>query len=226
MTLRVSMIVRNEADRHLVKALSNVMEMDAYAFVTDDCSDDDTPGVCYDFGATVRINEQPMFWKHEGRARQAHVDWVDTFCKDGDWILALDADETISHPEDLHQIIRSAEMLGDGSIGLRLHEFWTETEYRVDGLWFTTTTPRLYKWQPGGVINDREMGCGSEPTYVQKTKQFTQDRCHLLHWGYVRSEDRIRKHKAYSERLGGHGHSSTHVDSIVTEPMLRVYSPD
>lgn len=223
MTLRVSMIARNEEHRFLTEAMSCIVEMGAYAYVTDDASEDHTAGICQDFGATVRTNERPKFWEHEGKARQEHLDWMDQFCKEGDWILALDADETISNPEDLESVIHSAEMLKSTAISLHLYEFWTPTEYRIDGLWFGTATPRLYKWQPGGKINDRPMGCGSEPTYVAQASRFNQERCHLLHWGYVRPEDRERKHRAYSTRLGGHGHNTTHVDSIVTEPMLRTY---
>lgn len=223
MTLRVSMIARNEADRHLDRAMSCIMELGAYAYVTDDASDDDTAGVCQDYGAKVRINDRPKFWEHEGKARQEHLEWMDQFCHEGDWILALDADETISDPDDLENVIHNAEMLKATAITLPLYEFWTETEYRIDGLWFGNITPRLYKWRPGGQINDRPMGCGSEPTYVARASRFNQDRCRLLHWGYVRPEDRERKHRAYSTRLGGHGHNTTHVDSIITEPMLRTY---
>jgi hypothetical protein len=148
---------------------------------------------------------------------------MDQYCQPGDWILALDADETVSQPGNFMNIIRQAEMLKDECVPLTLYEFWTETEYRVDGYWFGTKTPRLYKWQPGGKIADKEMGCGSEPTYVLTARPFNTEGCHLLHWGYVREEDRIRKHRAYSARLGGHGHNTTHVDSIITEPMLRTY---
>lgn len=217
------MIARNEAHRHLIQTLDCITEMGAMAYVTDDASEDETATLCRDYGAIVRINERPSFWEHEGKARQCHLEWMDQYCQPGDWILALDADETISDPADLENVIHQAEMLHDEAISLRLFEFWTETQYRVDGYWIGTKTPRLYKWQHGGQIADKEMGCGSEPTYVRSAKCFTQDRCHLLHWGYVREEDRIRKHAAYSARLGGHGHNTTHVDSIITEPMLRTY---
>ena len=223
MTLRVSMIVRNEAHRHLLKTMDCIMDLGAYAYVTDDASDDDTAGICQDYGATVRINERPKFWEHEGKARQEHLEWMDQFCQEGDWVLALDADETISTPEDLENVISSAEKMRDTAVTLPLYEFWTDVDYRIDGAWFGTQTPRLYKWQPGGQINDLPMGCGSEPTYVRSARFFRQNRCHLLHWGYVREEDRIRKHAAYTSRLGGHGHNTTHVESIIKEPDLRPY---
>lgn len=223
MTLRVSMIVRNEADRHLTRTLDCITEMGARAYVTDDASEDDTAQICADYGATVRTNERPMFWEHEGKARQTHLEWMDQFCVYGDWILALDADETISEPDAVEHLISAAEKMQDDAIGLRLYEFWSETEYRVDGFWFTAITPRLYKWQSGGQIADKPMGCGSEPTYVRSRRAFQQSRCDLLHWGYLRPEDRVRKHAAYSARLGGHGHDNGHVNSIITTPMLRVY---
>lgn len=217
------MVVRNEADRHLMSTLDCIMEMNAYAYITDDASTDDTVELINQYGFTVRTNERPMFWEHEGKMRQNHLEWMDQFCKDGDWILALDADETISRPDGLEELVRQAEMMGDQAIGLQLYEFWTGVEYRIDGYWCGTMTPRLYRWKPGGQIADKPMGCGSEPTYVQSVRAFRQDRCDLLHWGYVRNEDRIRKHAAYKARLGGHGHNTTHVDSIVTEPTLRTY---
>lgn len=223
MTLRVSMLVRNEEHRHLIDTLDCVTDMGGHLYVTDDASDDASAEICLQYGATVRVNERPMFWEHEGKARQSHLEWVDTFCEPGDWVLALDADETISDPTELLDVIHQAEMMRDEVVGLRLYEFWTPTEYRVDGFWFGTVTSRLFKWQPGGQINDKPMACGSEPTYTHSARRFTQDRCHLLHWGYVREEDRIRKHAAYTARLGGHGHNMNHVESIVTDPMLKTY---
>jgi glycosyltransferase involved in cell wall biosynthesis len=222
MTLAISMIVRNEADRHLVRTLDCVTQLPGRCYVTDDGSTDDTAKICEDYGCIVRVTA-PLFWANEGEARQSHLDWMAEYVSPGDWILALDADETISHPECLEQIIHSAECLHDEAISLPLYEFWTENDYRVDGYWFGTNAPVLYQWKPDGCIRDKEMGCGREPTYVSNVHVFRQTVVHLQHWGYLRSEDRERKHRAYSERLGGHGHSSLHVASIVTEPILRPY---
>jgi len=222
MTLAVSMIVRNEADRHLIRCMENVARMPARCYVTDDGSTDDTASICEDYGCTVR-RTSPRFWQHEGRARQSHLEWMAQWLSPGDWVLALDADETVSQPDALEQIIHSAERLNDQAITLPLYEFWSETEYRVDGYWFGTQAPVLYKWREGAKIADREMGCGREPTFVRNVQVFRQTVVHLQHWGYLHPEDRSRKHKAYSERLGGHGHDNGHVNSIIAEPTLRSY---
>lgn len=219
----VSIIARNEADRHLERTLACAREIGPIR-VTDDASTDRTVELCKDYGAVVQETDTPLFWGHEGRARQRHYDFSTAECKYGDWVLSLDADETVNHPNAVRAAVDAAEKLSAGHVLLPLYEFWTPTQYRVDGYWFGTKACRLYRWQPGGWINDRDMGCGSEPTYVPSSPPFNQEVLHLLHWGYVRDQDRARKHEAYTSRLGGHGHNMDHVNSIVTEPMLADYS--
>lgn len=225
--LWVSMIVRNEADRHLQRTLDCwgeiAGELDARLVVTDDASTDGTVEMCLEAGAEVQLSPEPLFWRHEGFARQRHYDFSTRDAQDGDWVLALDADETISDPALLPPLINVAEQAGTNAVGLPLLEFWTETQYRTDGLWIGTRTTRLYRWQPGGQIRNVEMGCGSEPTYVHTGSVLQQDQVQLHHWGYLREADRVRKHAAYSQRLGGHGHNNTHVDSIITSPTLASY---
>lgn len=228
--LWVSMIVRNEADRHLERALKCWQEIeqhiDARLKVTDDASTDGTVDMCIEYGAEVLTTPEPLFWKHEGQARQRHYEFTTEKAAEGDWVLSIDADETISNPHLLREFIGLAERQKFGAIALPLLEFWTPTEYRVDGFWFGMRTPRLYRWQPGGQIRPKEMGCGSEPTYVHSVSVLPQERIELLHWGYIREVDRVRKHAAYSERLGGHGHSSNHVESIITTPTLATYQAE
>lgn len=223
------MMVRNEADRHLKRTLECVKKIpNSILVVTDDASDDDTAQICRDYGAIVQVNERPMFWANEGAARQAHYDFSTVRATAGDWVLAIDGDETISNPEMAWEIVQAADRGGYAAVGLPLYEFWTETQYRTDGFWFGTTASRLYKWKREGQIADKEMGCGSEPTYVQAALKlganlYKQNALHLLHWGYLNPDDRVRKHQAYTERLGGHGHNNAHVASIVTEPTLADY---
>lgn len=225
--LWIQMIVRNEADRHLERALVNIKEIrdftDAVLRVTDDASTDDTITLCERYDAEVQWTPEPLFWQHEGRARQRAYDYATNDAQDGDWVLSLDADETLSNVHLLPGVIEQAENGGYGAVGLPLLEFWAEDQYRIDGFWHGTRTPRLYRWQSNGKINDRQMGCGSEPAYVQRVSHLYQDDVELLHWGYLHEVDRVRKHAAYTERLGGHGHNNLHVQSIITVPTLATY---
>lgn len=230
MTVHCIMIVRNEADRHLVRALESAASVAGYGggklIITDDASTDATREICARYTRTIQRFAAPVFWANESRARQAHLDYASLYMAEGDWVLSLDADETINNPELL--VATAVEMPWRyEAIGLPLYEFWEPDQYRVDGYWFGTMTSRLFRWHSGARIRDKRMGCGSEPTYVAEAVQagrwMKQTNVHLLHWGYVREEDRVRKHAAYMARLGGHGHNDAHVQSIVEPPRLARY---
>lgn len=230
MALYISMIVRNEADRHLEKTLRcarDVLDLvPGLLVVTDDCSDDATVEMCLAHGAAVHQNLRPTFCLSESAARQANYDFVSGFARNGDWILALDGDETISSPHDLVQVMEYSPY---PVIGLPLLEFWEPTQYRVDGFWVGTHATRLYKWEPFGVFQDQEMGGGSEPLYVKEHVQdgqwLRQDQVELHHWGYLRPEERPLKRAFYEAKLNN-GHNNDHVASITSKPTLRNYPGD
>lgn len=227
MKIIVSMIARNEANRHLSRALTSALQIAHFTSgvvaYTDDASTDDSLRIAMHAGAQVQTTSEPAFWSHEGAARNRAYKFAASFAEPGDWILSLDADETISSPELLAETVDLAVRTGHPVIGLPLYEFWTPDEYRVDGYWFGSNATRLFEYRPDAEIAMKEMACGSEPTWVSHAPIMLQQKVHLLHWGYVNPEDRPRKHHAYTTRAGGHGHSSSHVNSIITEPTLRRY---
>lgn len=230
MTVHVSMVVRNESGRYLARSLDTATRVatagGGRVIITDDASTDITPLICGKYTDHVQVLPEPLYWTHEGRARQVHLDYVSLWVQEGDWILSLDADETISDPEGI--VAFSERVPADhDAIGLPLYEFWEPDRYRIDGRWFGTMSSRMWRWHDHGVMADKEMACGSEPTYVQQAigeqRWTTQDAIHLLHWGYLDPEDRRRKYQAYSQRAGGHGHNTQHVQSILGSPVLRAY---
>jgi glycosyltransferase involved in cell wall biosynthesis len=233
-TVHTIMMVRNESGRFLEKALRSAWQIQYLTggsiIITDDASDDDTAEICKRWTRRVQTSDAPMFWEHEGRARQRHLDYAAQFMSPGDWVLSLDADETINDPEKLVRATKQARPT-DVAIGLPLYEFWSTTQYRTDGLWFGAMASRLFRWQEGARILDKGMGCGSEPTYVQdavaRGRWLKQSDAHLLHWGYLRVADRERKYLRYTQRLGGHGHNNNHVASIIApRPDLARYPDD
>lgn len=239
--VHVAMIMRNEKDRHLARSLSCAADvadaMGGGVFVTDDCSDDGTAQDVLRWASDfdhveIRANERPIFMENEGRARQVHLDWVGEHVDEGDWVLSLDADETVNSVDALRGAVNDA-WGRDLAVLVPLYEFWLEDPplYRVDGFWFGTLSTRLFRWKDGGAIRDKEFGCGSEPTYVADAVRagnvHRQKELHLLHWGYVNPRDRLIKHDRYSKRRGGHGHHSKHIRSIIdANPTLRPYEGD
>lgn len=232
MTIHTIMLVRNESGRYLENAFKSAWEIQRLAggaiIITDDASDDNTFEICKRWTRRVHRLPEPTFWKHEGQARQLHLDYVNAWIDTGDWVLSLDADESINDAEKLVSAVQRARST-DVAIGLPLYEFWSENQYRIDGFWFGTSATRLFRWRKDRArIADKEMGSGSEPTYVREAVAqgawMKQTDAHLLHWGYLNPADRVRKHEQYTQRLGGHGHNNRHVASIVdASPSLAVY---
>lgn len=227
--VHVSMIVRNEMDRHLARAAAcarRVADLNhGLVIVTDDASTDETPEFMESFaGHALQVHEVPMFLEHEGRARQSHYEFMTQFVEPGDWVLALDADETVSRPDLVGERVRDAVRTGCGLVLMDQVELWQEDPLmqRVDGYWATMTAMRLYEFRTGGRIKDKEMASWSVPEYAlaQRSSGLKQDGLDLLHWGYVRPEDRRIKHDRYINRPG---HNRRFIRSILSEPTLREY---
>jgi hypothetical protein len=222
--IHVMMIMRNEAGRYLTRSLPSARQVASLGggqlFVTDDCSDDMTPSIAAKYADCIHFNQEPLFWKHEGRARQEHLDFVGSHITSGDWVLSLDADESISDPQRLVDFAATVPMQ-NLAIGLPLYEFWQEGYYRVDGQWFGTMSSRLFRYMPGAQIPDKSMASGWYA--VQQRLWSPQKDVHLLHWGYLNPADRERKYLLYTSRTGGHGHGDMHVRSIIGHPTLRPY---
>lgn len=94
-TLGIAVIAKNEADR-IEKLLKSTVFADEVV-VVDSGSDDGTDSLCKSFGARVIFNKWPGF----AAQKQFAMDQIAS-----DWILSLDADESVPRP--LASEIRSA----------------------------------------------------------------------------------------------------------------------
>lgn len=235
------MVTRNERDRYLDACLAWATQfLDAIA-VYDDRSDDETSDVAVKYGAHVQVRPDsvPSFLDHEGAFRQRAWRWFEEALEPehGDWVLALDADEfLVADPDGVRATVELAGARADaaGSFAVMLpvpevfdaehlddSDCYTKPRVRTDGFWGTIAGTRLFRYQAGGIFRNKAMGCGAEPTYVidSAPRAPRQPGLSLLHLGYMDWWDRAAKHKRYTELLD-HGHSNSHVQSIVTVPTL------
>lgn len=227
--IHVSMIVRNEMERHLVRAVECAVQIasrnDGHVIVTDDASTDATPDFMRGVTDHLQVHEEPMFLVHEGRARQSHYDFMSQFVHPGDWVLALDADETMNRVDLVGERVRDAIRTGCGLVLTPQVELWSEDPpmQRMDGYWNTMTAMRLYEFRTGGRITDKEMASWSVPDYAlaQRRTGLKQNGLDLLHWGYSREPDRRIKYDRYINRSG---HNPRFIRSILEPPVLREYS--
>ena len=216
--LVASLIVRNEFDRYLELAVGHLQTFCSEIRVLDDGSDDGS----YEWLADqervfVKRNEGPAFFEHEGRARQALLEW--TIEGQPEYVLSIDADEFVGDPGQVQQ------MVGRGLPGgsLLMEEVWgaSETEIRVrtDGLWKPHHAPILWRAPRalrGGLweIKDSKLACGREPLEVRRMR-VRPTGTSVFHFGWARRAERERRAARYAEHDGGRFHLDRHLQSIL-----------
>jgi glycosyltransferase involved in cell wall biosynthesis len=219
--LIAQMVAKDEADRFLEPVLAHLSQIVDMIIFTDDASDDNTPDIAEAYGAYVAVLDSPLFRKHEGQLRSLAWEHLESYAKPGDWILAIDADEMLYAP-NLRQWM---DQNSYDVLGIEFYHMWNETQYRVDKLWAPVTSSRLFRYYPGGEFAQRQLACGSEPTYVQTLIQqhrtYWQTGFRMKHLGYARDMDKVAKYQRYMELDGGVFHNRNHLESILdSHPTL------
>lgn len=218
------MIVRNEADRYLTYTIPSLLEFVDEIRVVDDASDDGTSEILRDFGCVVRRNEQPQFFVHEGRARNALLDW--TLEGKPTHIIAIDADEIVEDGRKVRMAIER-NTSASGIWCLAMTEIWRADEQylheRVDGQWgarrvpvvFTAPRVRTARWN----IADRALACGREPMAVARAgiRNLVPTVSALYHLGWSCRSDRNERYQRYVQYDGGRFHRDAHLQSIMLE---------
>jgi len=219
-----NMIGRNESDKYLHRVLGRLRtQVDTIVF-TDDCSDDDTAEIAASYDAHVFKMNQPTFKVHEGALRQQS--WINLeSVLDGDdyFVLAIDCDEMLYETtvslEDLAQQDRYPV------ISIEFYHMWNENQFRIDKAWKPHPSTRFFRYFPGGTFAQRQLACGSEPTYVPdlaRRGQFMADSGLVMkHLSYIEDADKKDKYDRYMALDGGAFHANTHIQSIMDEnPVL------
>lgn len=190
--LVAAMPVRNEADRYLRRVLAELARYCDAIVVLDDASTDDTPLVC---GACERVilHRRPVstFLVDESALRSEL--WRLAVAEEPDWILAIDADEVLEE-----RFLRERDALLDQEtydvIAFVRHDFWTPTNYRVDGVFAPSHKKMLARHRPGFPYRWDGRRTQSErlPANLPGTVLWSDLR--VKHFGYATPEDRLRKY--------------------------------
>jgi hypothetical protein len=223
MALIAQMVVKDEEDRYLREVLEHLSSFVNKIVITDDVSNDNTVAVCREYTDYVYELDEPLFCVNEGQLRQKAWDNLDNHAKDGDWILCIDADEKVWETTNTLEAILKQDYYH--VIALAFTNMWNPTQYRTDKFWGPTNCTKLFRWQPNGKIQDKQLACGSEPTYIHKwmpKRFFANSGLIIQHLGYMRDEDKQAKYDRYMEIDGGKYHSGSHLKSILDpKPILK-----
>jgi hypothetical protein len=185
--------------------------------------DDNTPEIASKY-AEVFQSPEPLFRVHEGKLRAFAWSNLEKFASVGDWIVAIDCDEMLYHVNDLPIRDVLAQSPND-IVNVRFYHMWNESQYRVDKLWAPNNSSRIFRFLPNGGFADRQLACGSEPTYVvdwvRQRNWWLNSGLVMQHLGYIKDSDKKDKYSRYSEIDGGKYHNGDHINSILDEsPVL------
>lgn len=229
--LIANMVVRNEGDQYLDAVLKRLTKQVDQIFVTDDCSDDNTVEIAEDYGAIVQRMPEPTFAVHEGRLRQASWDHLEKHVNTSEntWVLAIDADEMLY--ETKYPIRDMIERHEFDVIAIEFYHMWNEHQYRVDKAWRPNISSRLFRYFPNGQFMNKQLACGSEPSYVMdlitRGRFFVQSGLQMKHLSYVTEEGKRNKYTRYTKIDGGAFHANAHIESIMDpNPVLMDWTLD
>lgn len=215
------MIVRNEIDRYLDPVVTQLLTFCDEIRVTDDGSTDGTRDW---LEATDRVHvravEETEFYRHEGRARQAAMQWA--YKGSPTHVLAVDADEYIAGGDLLREALATDRMM---VWTLDMQEIWQVRPeglmVREDGGWRAHPVPICYRYvrvvgnQRGWQIPPRALASGRVPLNVARNGRRMPSGAQCLHLGWACEADRDARYQRYVEHDSGRFHRSTHLESIM-----------
>lgn len=221
------MIVRNEADRYLKECLASLLSFCDWVYVLDDGSDDETSALLQQDRIAVKRSEEPQFFAHEGRARQALLEFATS--ANPTHLLAIDADEFIADGELLRDAL--AEPIHNGVYKLAMTEIWKADEdwlyLRYDGAWGPRPIGICYEVPADAWTNrqnrrhyrirDAALACGRVPLLMEMAgnRSTVSATTEILHFGWACEADRAERYQRYVTHDGGQFHNNRHLESIM-----------
>ena len=229
--IRLSMIVKNEANRYLRPVLEAAKTFIHDAVIIDDGSTDDTVAVCrevlQDIPHTIIENKQSAFHNEwELRVQQ----WEATTQDNPDWIMFLDADEMFEarFGQDAHKLTEDS---GCDLYAFRLYDFWDAEHYRDDAHWRAHTVYRpfllRYRAEFPYEFKKASQHCGRMPWNVFGLPH-KRSAYRVKHYGWAREEDRIAKYNRYLalDPKGIHGSMAQYMSILDPNPNLKKWVED
>ena len=225
----LSMLVKDEADRHLEAVLTDAARYVDEVLIVDDGSTDGSVALCERVlqnvpHTIVRLGTSQFHDEHKLRRLQ----WELARSLRPDWMLCLDADE-LFEARMAREIRGLVDQDAYDAIAFRLYDFWSEREYRDDALWSAHRTFRPFLVRVLPTLSDEfrttAQHCGRWPLAVSKLRAATSD-LRLKHLGWAREADRVRKFERYQQLdpQGRHGSLLQYASILDRSPNLVAFA--
>lgn len=188
--------VRNEA-RWIEPVLRSIQGCCDEIHVMDDGSDDGTPEICERMG--VNLYHSPFSTLDETRDKNWLLDRIESKTIP-DVILCIDGDEELE-PGGA-EVLRASAQSGT-CWSLKVAYLWNDPRtVRTDRVYGRFQRASMWRHTRGlrfpATGNGGNFHCGNVPVSVRKS--IIQLPVKLLHYGYMHSEDRIRKYRWYNQK--------------------------
>lgn len=200
-----ALLVRNEAapDRYLRQTLANMARYCDAIVVVDDHSTDDTKAVCQQAEKVVAVEDaisEAGWWKKDETTARQQL-W-DLAAQHGDWVYIADADHELLGitPHELRRLCAATTV---NAWACPLWDCWDSPDLqRVDGFWVAWAHPRawLFRTKPDGFVpswTGRQIHAGHAPQNFPGPVGVMPTGAGIRHWGYVKSEHRVKKAQQY-----------------------------
>lgn len=202
MRLITAILARNESDRYLRRVLERASDFSDAILVLDDGSTDDTVSLAKSFlKAVVKQRKSEGFWGKDETPARAELWERAVKLAQGGWILFCDADQLLMG--DPRPYCYSWEV---GIWSFPLADCWdSEDQMRVDGPWaYGASTPRpwmvntatLKDFKPEWARHGLHVG------HLPSNLLLPDMHAPTLWWrhlSYVQRDDRLQKHRRYTE---------------------------
>lgn len=165
--------------------------------VFDDHSTDETRHICRSF-RNVEVFESPFEGINEARDKNFLMERLEEQASPGDWVTSIDGDEELApgSADVIRRIV--AEDGGADTYRFKVLYLWNRpNQIRTDGIYADFRRPSFFRFRRGARFNHWCGGgfhCGNvpEPNVIRSAP------VHLLHYGYMSKDDRIRKYHWYN----------------------------
>lgn len=195
--ITLSMVIHNEADKHLAYVLSKHREYIDEAVIIDDGSTDNSLEICQEMlrGIPLHLiqNQASQLVNNETALRKQQ--WEETISRKPEWILNMDADEVFEDGFSPNARALLASEKGDVCC-FRLYDMWSDSHYREDSYWHAhgIYRPFLLRYRPNHRYTWKEqpLHCGRFPSNIFELPSFLSY-FRVKHLGW--SSEAIRQEK-------------------------------